>query len=368
METFTARVFSADLPVVGEEATALFTGSTLSIPSLSLTAYIDEISMRVGGFEHNEFLLDWQTADGTRYSLKPATKEDVDFVIANAPPPLNLQFKKWHQRNFSIRFVWGAIAGAVATLAISAVLLWVNYDAALDWVVAHISIENEQRLGQSVLDQLKADGDLVSDGLAVDTITKIGDTLTIDSDYTYQWFVMQDPTVNAFALPGGIVVVNSELIKVTENADELAAVLAHEVQHIEQRHSLKNMVNSLGWAAGLMIVLGDVNVATAVIAHQLGNMYFSRDKEQEADRLGFYALTEANIAPEGMVGLLKKLGEQPGADIPAWLSTHPETEARIDAIETLLLESPCVSCESLPINWAEIQADSALTSNSQGDA
>jgi len=108
--------------------------------------------------------------------------------------------------------------------------------------------------------------------------------------------VSPDTEVNAYALPGGIVVVNRGLIEKARTADEVAAVLAHEVQHVEQRHSLKGMVNSVGVAAVLMVVLGDASAITAVLAHQAGSMAYGRDLETQADLAGVQAMQKPGCA------------------------------------------------------------------------
>jgi predicted Zn-dependent protease len=222
-------------------------------------------------------------------------------------------------------------------------------------------VAQEEQLGHSVLTQVEASGELIKQGVAVEALQSIGKRLTKNSRYHYQWLIKKDKTINAFALPGGIIVVNSALIAKVDNPDELAAVLAHEVQHVEQRHALKSMINSLGWASALMIVLGDVNVATAVIAHQLGNMYFSRDREDEADRLGFQALTQAKISPNGMVTLLQKLAKEPNATAPEWLSSHPDIAGRIQSIQQMIKKQPCTDCKSLVFDWQKIQHDKVLS-------
>jgi beta-barrel assembly-enhancing protease len=240
-------------------------------------------------------------------------------------------------------------------------LLWWQYDYVVAWAADHISIANEERLGNSLLEQIKSDGDVIEKGLAVKTVQDIGNRLTQGSHYHYRWLVKKDKTINAFALPGGIVIVHSALLAKADNANELAAVLAHEIQHVEQRHSLKNMIHSLGWAALLMVVLGDVNTATAVIIHQVGTMYFSRDIEDEADRLGYQALVHAKITPDGMVTFFQKMAKQAGGDLPAWVSSHPATSDRIQTIQKMLQEQPCTECKPLQLDWKKIQADKALS-------
>ncbi|MDD2725386.1 MAG: M48 family metalloprotease [Methylovulum sp.] len=360
MQLFKAILYGGDSPLAGAPVDVVLSGDCLSINAQAIHVNCDKIIMSVGGFDHNEFYLHWYAPTGEAYSLKLMGKNDIAFIMANAPVSLKQQFNKWHQRRLSIRLVWTSLASIAGVFVLSLGLLWWQYDAAVTWLTQRVSVKQEEQLGQSVLTQIEGDGDMVKQGLAIDTLKNIGKQLTQNSRYHYQWFIKKDKTVNAFALPGGIIIVNSALIAKADNADELAAVLAHEVQHVEQQHALKNMVNSLGWAAALMVVLGDVNAATAVIAHQLGNMYFSRDSEDEADRLGLQALIRAKIAPDGMVTLLQKLAKEPGANPPEWLSSHPDIAERIKTIQNLLKEQPCKACQPLVFDWMKIQQDKAL--------
>ena len=173
--------------------------------------------------------------------------------------------------------------------------------------------------------------------------------------YHYQWLVVKSKEVNAFAMPGGVVVVNSALIEKADNADELAAVLAHEVQHVEKRHALKNMVTSAGWAAALAAVAGDVSAISAVILHQAGTLYYGRDLEAQADKLGLAALLKAKIKPDGFVSFFKKIKKVQGEEPPTWISNHPAIDDRIKAIEALIKASPCADCTGVSIDWKAAQ-------------
>lgn len=355
MQTFNAILYGVDLPLAGAPVVAYFTGDTLSITDMHININIHDITMSVGGFEHNSFFLNWQDETEISYTLKPATPSDISWVIAHAPSTLKQQFTQWHQRRRTIRIVWSSLATITVVCVLSVILLWWQYDAAVSWIADRISIKHEEQLGNSVLERIEADGEILKEGLAVNTLKKIGQRLTKDSHYHYQWFIQKDKSINAFALPGGIIIVNSALIEKADNADEIAAVLAHEIQHVEQRHALKSMIHSLGWAAGLMIVLGDVNVAAAVVVHQMGVMYFGRDIEDEADRLGFQTLVKADIQPQGMVSLLQKLEKEHGSQAPEWLSSHPDIVKRIANIQTLIKDQPCKTCRPLNIDLKKIK-------------
>lgn len=360
MQTFKAILYGPNLPLAGVNVDAYFLGNRLVVNAQQLNVATGNLTARLGGFDHDELFLDWQDAEFNYWGLKPASKQDIALATATAPPLLRPELEKWQHRSRHIKTVWGTVGGITAACLLSVVLVWWQYDRVISWVADHVTVDKELQLGNSVLAQIRTEGDVIDKGLAVKTIQDIGNRLTKGSRYKYQWFVKQDKSINAFALPGGIVIVHSALLEKVDNANELAAVLAHEVQHIEQRHALKNMINSFGWATVLMVVLGDVNTATAVIIHQVGQMYFSRDIEDEADRLGFQALIHAKISPAGMVTFFQKLEHLPGAEIPAWISSHPATPERVKTIQNLIKQYPCNDCRPLMIDWKKVQHDPEL--------
>ncbi len=158
--------------------------------------------------------------------------------------------------------------------------------------------------------------------------------------------VVANPTINAFAVPGGVVGVHSGLFLNAENEQELAAVLAHELAHLSQRHFVRSLEksrqNSIPTMAGLLAGLalmagggGDAGVA-AIMATQAANLEsqlrFSRENEAEADRVGMQTLIGSNMDPRAMPAMFERMqrasrfmGERP----PEFLLSHPVTEKRI---------------------------------------
>jgi predicted Zn-dependent protease len=238
-------------------------------------------------------------------------------------------------------------------------------------------MKTEKRLGESVLKSLNPKANFLQDGEAVKAVQSIGQQLTAGSAYQYQWYVSKDPTVNAFAIPGGIIVVNSGLLKKADSPNELAAVLAHEVQHVEQKHALKNMINSAGIAAIVLVVLGDANAVVMLMAHQVSAQYFNRQIESEADLKGLQLLQKKNIDPAGMVSFFKKMdagfitdkaeakakpkAEQDAdaeeSEVASWFSSHPDTVSRIQTVERYIAQHPCPSCKTLTWDKAAILAN-----------
>lgn len=359
MNSFAGRLFAKGVALAGEDCVAYFSANALYVDGFTMVP-VDRLSTRVGGFNHNKLFFHWQDEQGNDCSFMPSSESEVKNAIGLAPSELQAHFKEWRYRTRSISVIWISIISVIVVTMLAGVLLWWKYDEALTWVASHISVQNEQALGEAFFTQMQAENEFISEGDAHAVVVEIGTLLSKNSTYEYKWHIAKDSQINAYAVPGGIIVINSGLLTAIEGPDELAAVIAHEIQHIEQRHSLKNMINSVGWASALLILLGDANVATAVVIHQLGSMYFGRDKEEEADRLGLELLIENDINPNGMVTLLRRFETSDGVEIPDWLSSHPATSDRINHIEEQIVASACSSCTSLDFNWDVIKDDPLL--------
>ncbi len=211
-----------------------------------------------------------------------------------------------------------------------------------------ITPQQENQLGQSVVAQIREQHALLDDPLVTAYIQDIGHRLSSHSDrpdLNFTFFVVADDEINAFALPGGFIGVNSGLITDTDNEDELAGVMAHEISHVTQRHIARQMegskLDSLGAIAGLLgaIIVGSHNPdagMAAISATQAGlaqhQLNFTRANESEADRVGIQVLARAGFSPEGMVSFFEKMQQQYrllGYDMPEFLSSHPLDLTRI---------------------------------------
>jgi predicted Zn-dependent protease len=216
---------------------------------------------------------------------------------------------------------------------------------------ATLSKNTEAQIGRSIMSQIRASGQLVEDPQITEYINDIGHRISAqanDGDHKFTFFVIDDPNINAFALPGGYIGVHTGLLEATRSEDELAGVLAHEVAHVTQRHiaraihanSRQSILNTAimlgailaGAAAGASgdVVQGAIAVAQGTAAQQQIN--FTRSSEYEADRVGISALAEAGFDPQGMASFFEVISRGGGAPeyrVPEFLRTHPVTSARI---------------------------------------
>ena len=182
-----------------------------------------------------------------------------------------------------------------------------------------------------------------------ETLTNFFNEAGFTSDYPLELYVADDPVVNAFAVPGGKIVIYQGILDVFDTWEQLAAVLAHELAHVEKRHSLKQMSRSLSTYLAFSILTSDASGVSAVIidnAFMVKDMSNSRSMETEADMVGFNYLQDLAIDPNGMVKLFEALKSQEGelsgnmGKALKILSTHPLTDDRINYLQTRIDELP----------------------------
>ena len=206
-----------------------------------------------------------------------------------------------------------------------------------------ISIEEEWQLGAQLSRDIERQVRLNTDPTVNSYVESLGRRIVAQTpmaNLPWQFHVVEDPSINAFAIPGGHVYVHTGLIANADNASELAGVMAHEISHVVARHSTEQISRQYGLSILAGIALGQnpnelAKLATAIVA-QGALARYSRSAEQEADRLGVGFMARAGYNPRGMVTMFQELLEhqqrQPGA-VEKFFSTHPLTQDRIRDVE-----------------------------------
>jgi predicted Zn-dependent protease len=207
----------------------------------------------------------------------------------------------------------------------------------------------ERRMGESIMEQVRRDRSYRDDPVVTDYLNNLGNRLVAaspDSRQSFEFFLLDDLTVNAFALPGGFIGVHAGLILTAQTESELAGVLAHEVAHVTQRHIArmiagqeKNQLAALAaLAVGLLAARSNSQLGEAVIAGSQAaaiqdQLNFSRDNEREADRVGVQILQQAGFDASAMPLFMERLQRANRLyefhAAPAYLRTHPVTTERI---------------------------------------
>ena len=217
-----------------------------------------------------------------------------------------------------------------------------------DTSAAVISSEEDRLLGQAFMRSVRRSLDIVESPQINTYINALGYRLLagVDTRHTqFTFFVVNDPDINAFAGPGGYIGIHSGLILAAESEGELAAVMAHEIAHVTQRHlarafekaSTINLQTAAAILAAIILGVQDAQLGQAVLAASTAGsiqqqLNFTRDHEKEADRIGIDILAQAGYDPRHMPAFFQKLQEslrymESGA--PELLRTHPVALNRI---------------------------------------
>ena len=346
-------------PVSGVPARLRFVGDHLRV-TLESGTYEDvpaaTLDVSVTGFNEDTLQIAWEHGNhGHAVTIADAQAQRV--LMDSAPENIAARLGRGHATVHWHRRKWNVVLGVLAGLLLLVLIGWWQSEAITAWLANRVSMETEIHIGETALEQLEREHALTQDGLAAQTVASIGGRLTKGSRYQYRWYVSDESEVNAYALPGGIVIVNAGMIQAADSAEELAGVLAHEVQHVEHRHTLQQMIHAAGWAAVLAVVLGDVSGVTAIAIHQLGDLRNSRKLEAQADVEGMKALARAGIPLDGLPQLFRKLESKErriGDEGIALLRSHPATRERIADLERLAATLHC-SCQKLGIDWPAVQ-------------
>jgi predicted Zn-dependent protease len=206
-----------------------------------------------------------------------------------------------------------------------------------------VSLEQEWQVGQQMADQVAQQVHFVNDPVASSYVRSVGERIhaqTPMANLPFHFYIVDDPDINAFSVPGGHVYVNRGLVTAANKADELASVLAHEISHNVARHVVKQFERQQQIATVGSILLGQSPGALQQIAAEIvagGAMArFSRADEKEADELGLRFMTAAGYNPQGMVDMFQTLKaqekSQPGK-VARFFLDHPLTQDRINDIQ-----------------------------------
>jgi beta-barrel assembly-enhancing protease len=257
------------------------------------------------------------------------------------------------------------LSGLGALLAVLAGLYFSVPTLSL-FIARRIPLEQERALGGE-LDFLLT-FDECDRKQAAKTLTKLLSELGEKGGVGYQVRVTGSEVPNAFALPGGVILVTRGFLREAKSGDEIAGVLAHEVEHIVQRHVLAGALRGVLLTALWSITFGDYSgllVLDPSTAYQIATLEFSREDEQAADDGAVARLHRANLSHRGLISFFERISEESGdLEGPAWLSTHPSIKARLRALEKV----DDVLHPRAPLTEAELEAlRSTCSDSSQQD-
>ena len=234
----------------------------------------------------------------------------------------------------------------LVAFSVVAATVWVLSGWTLNFLVRQVPLYWETQLGDSMLQEIKEDIKPVDDPRHSAELRALIDRLAAalpEKKYKFAVQIIDDADPNAFALPGGRILVTTGLFGVADRPEEVAGVLAHEMAHVVRQHQLRQLIATAGPYYVLKVFISDSRGFAAIVSHGsqfLVHQGFSRELEREADEAGWHFLEAANVDPRGLIGFLKKLMADPIQQTieksPLQiLNSHPPTAERVEHLEDL---------------------------------
>lgn len=272
---------------------------------------------------------------------------DPGFLVSlrEVAPQFGARFHDPARRGSRLRLT---ILAAVAVVGITGALYLWGIPALAALVAPRVPVVWEERLGRSAIEHLAPPDLMCQDPRRQQVLASIVARLAATvarPPYTFRLFVVNRPQVNALAAPGGYIVVFRGLLEQTGSPEEFAGVLAHEMQHVLQRHATQALIQHASTGLLLAALTGDMTGPVAYgleSARVLGQLQYSRRAEAQADAEGMKMLLAARIDPAGMIRFFEVLmkGDKQPARVLKYLSTHPSPADRIARLKALSARAP----------------------------
>jgi predicted Zn-dependent protease len=224
-----------------------------------------------------------------------------------------------------------------------------------------VSTQQEVAIGADYSRQINRQMPMLNDQATLNYVNQIGQQIAQIADprgIRYNFYVVNSDVVNAFALPGGYVYINRGIIERADNVSELAGVLAHEVGHVAERHSIEQLQRAQNANLGLNVLygvlLGRAPSGVEQAGIQVGGSAvfagYTRDAEREADAVAVGYLMRAGYSPNGLPSFFQELLElqqrQPGR-VEQWFATHPTTQERVANTQAAIARTPGANASNL---------------------
>ncbi len=301
---------------------------------------IHEVKVKLGGASNR--LVFFSHPDFPGWVLHTADRDILDHPSLAIDATVQRQIDAIRSKRSKAKLI---TFGILSTIVLGIVCLFALKDTFVGIVVDQVPGSWEVSLGDQIFESLSAGKVFNKDEEALAELNKLVAPLLKSlgkTPYEFKFHIVQDSTINAFAIPGGHVTIHSGLLDAAESPEEILGVLAHEIIHVTEKHSLKQLVGTAGIFLLLQSLAGDLTGLAGVLVSNgsyLLTQKFSRDHERESDDLGFALLIKAKINPQGMVTFFEKLKKQSEATLYgaeeslALLSTHPATSERINHLK-----------------------------------
>jgi Zn-dependent protease with chaperone function len=309
---------------------------------VTLAVPLHRLRVRVGaGADERIYIQDAESPDWEVFT--------ADFAILDHPLlPQMAAAREQLSRDATkeeLRRRWKLVGSVVAVLALLVWLCNLAVDGAVSALVKRVPPQMEQQLGDETLAEVQQEMAFLEDSNRVAQlaalIAPLTNAVTLGTN-GLKLFIAEESDPNAFALPGGYVIVTTGMLDLVDRPEELLGVLAHELAHVERKHGIRSVISG----AGPFLIFGVLLGGRGGVVGLLGNVTdamvrsgFSQEYETEADEVGWQILLASKVDPRGMIDAFRKLQanevqQESHDDTPQAFSSHPAVEKRIARLET----------------------------------
>lgn len=327
---------SGELTIDGDSLVFFNENRTIRMPT-------DKINISIGG-----------TANRTVYISSPQIPETklytTDMTILKSPAISGFpEVKKLIKEKTKQKNIFALLLFFItAFIILSAYTVIFEKEKLAVAAVALIPIELEERLGDTII-SLQYSRHTIKNEEILTALEEMTSPLinAAKEDFDIKLHIDKNKTINAYAIPGGHIIINTGLLLEAENESQVLGVLSHEIAHINKRHSMRQLMQSASTKAlGAIIASGGGDITEQLTQTAIGytHLQYSREQELEADRLGLEYLVKAELPADGLLDFMYSLKEKeqhiPGQQLLEIFSTHPATQNRINHLQKLIYQAP----------------------------
>jgi beta-barrel assembly-enhancing protease len=329
-----ARTLKGHIEVAGEIIRFSAANETIEMP-------LSGLKITRGGHNNEHIFLEHPAQPGWSVSTRDSQLLAHPALVGDADLGGQLKTLPREHRTRGLLVAAGVLFALLAAFIITLI-------ACREWLVEKIAdripVSWEVSLGEGLYKEVTSEEEVVTDPVREKQIAAITAPLLEAAGtnlYRFQFHIINDTNINAFAIPGGHVFLHTGLLQAADSPEEIAGVLAHEIAHVTERHGFRSLINAAGLYLIVQFFFGDTSGAMAVLAdssRMLLEQSYSRDFERQADDVGWNYLVKANIDPRGMIRFFKRMKEEEAKNPQLQgalqlLNTHPATDERMQRLE-----------------------------------
>ncbi|MDY0781096.1 M48 family metallopeptidase [Tenacibaculum sp. IB213877] len=285
--------------------------------------------------------------------IESTDKRFIEYINQSNHKNLNNKANSWlhtSQKKTIIAFLSIIIAFTIAIYFFIIPAITVNF-------AKNMPTESVVKLGNHVY--RKISNELEIDYSKTKKLQSFVNSMKIDCEFPIKVYVSENEDTNAFAIPGGIIVVYTSLLEKIENEHQLAALITHEAAHVKNRHVLKNITRNLSGAIFTSVLWGDESKITKIIgenAHRVSLLSYSKKSEKEADMFGLETMLKNNLDLHGMAQLFEILEKETSIDVPLYFNNHPITKDRLQYVNEIVSKQKSFKeNEKLKDEWLDLK-------------